>query len=225
MKGVFVTGTGTGVGKSIVSAAIVSRLVAEGVHTAAFKPVVTGLDEPDETWPMDHELLASATGWQESAAVTPYTFGPAVSPHLAAQLADERIEPEQLIAAFVDLAESTDAVVCEGVGGMLVPLSDEPTYSVLDLMIALDLPVVVAAHPDLGTISDTRLTVDRARAEGLEVRAVVLSGWPNEPTVIQLSNRSTLEKQLELPVHVLGLTDPKSIGDAAADLPAADWIG
>lgn len=225
MKGVFVTGTGTGVGKSIVSAAIVSRLTADGVRTAAFKPVVTGLDEPDETWPMDHELLASATGWQDASAVTPYTYGPAVSPHLAAQLADEQIEPERLIAAFVDLAESTDAVVCEGVGGMLVPLAEDPPYCVLDLMVALDLPVVVAAHPDLGTISDTRLTVDRARTAGLEVRAVVLSGWPSEPTVIQLSNRGTLEQLLELPVHTLGLTDPKSIGDAAADLPATDWLG
>lgn len=225
MKGVFVTGTGTGVGKSIVAAAIVTRLVADGMRTAAFKPVVTGLDEPDDIWPADNELLAGATGWQEPAAVTPYTFGPAVSPHLAAQLADERIESERLIAAFVDLAEAADAVVCEGVGGMLVPLADDPPYSVLDLMVALDLPVVVAANPDLGTISDTRLAVDRARSEGLEVRAVVLSGWPGEPTVVQLSNRSTLEQILGLPVHLLGLTDPKSIAAAAADLPAADWIG
>lgn len=225
MKGVFVTGTGTGVGKSIVSAAIVSRLVADGIRAAAFKPVVTGLDEPDESWPMDHELLASTTGWQAQSGVTPYTYGPAVSPHLAAQLADERIESERLMAAFVDLAESSEAVVCEGVGGLLVPLAEDPNYSVLDLMIALDLPVVVAAHPDLGTISDTRLTVDRARAEGLEVRAVVLSGWPSEPTVIQLSNRSTLEQLLGLPVHTLAITNPNSIAEAAADLPAAEWIG
>lgn len=225
MKGVFVTGTGTGVGKSIVSAAIVHRLAGTGQRIAAFKPVVTGLDEPDATWPMDHELLAAATGWQDAACVTPYTFGPAVSPHLAARKAAAPIQPERLIAAFADLAETADCVVCEGVGGMLVPLAEEPAYSVLDLMLALDLPVVVAAHPDLGTISDTRLTVDRARSEGLHVSAVVLSGWPAEPTEIQLSNRETLAALLELPVATLGLTSPESIARAAADLPADDWIG
>lgn len=225
MKGVFVTGTGTGVGKSVVSAAIVHQLAATGQRVAAFKPVVTGLDEPDATWPMDHELLAAATGWQDAAGVTPYTFGPAVSPHLAARKAGVSIEPEHLIAAFADLAESADCVVCEGVGGMLVPLVEAPAYSVLDLMLALDLPVVVAAHPDLGTISDTRLTVDRARSEGLHLSAVVLSRWPTEPTEIQHSNRETLERLLELPVATLGLTSPESLAGAAADLPAADWIG
>lgn len=225
MKGVFVTGTGTGVGKSIVSAALVHQLAVTGQRVAAFKPVVTGLDEADPTWPMDHELLATATGWQTSESVTPYTFGPAVSPHLAAEMAGATIDPERLVAAFADLAESADIVVCEGVGGMLVPLVAEPEYSVLDLMLALDLPVVVAAQPGLGTISDTRLTVDRARAEGLSVSAVVLSGWPSEPTAIQLSNRDTLARLLDLPVATLGLTDPRSIADAAADLAVLDWIG
>lgn len=225
MTGVFVTGTGTGVGKSVVSTAIVHQLVAAGKRVAAFKPVVTGLDEPDPTWPMDHELLATATGWQDAASVTPYTFGPAVSPHLAAEIADAPVEPERLLATYAELATSADCVVCEGVGGILVPLVSAPAYSVLDLMVALALPVVVAAHPGLGTISDTRLTVDRARAEGLEVRAVVLSGWPIEPTAIQLSNKRTLEELLEIPVATLGLTDPDSIAVAAADLPATDWIG
>lgn len=225
MTGVFVTGTGTGVGKSIVSAAIVHQLASSGQRVAAFKPVVTGLDEPDPTWPMDHELLAAATGWQDAASVTPYTFGPAVSPHLAAELAGAAVEPDRLLAAYAELFNSADCVVCEGVGGMLVPLVASPAYSVLDLMIALELPVVVAAQPGLGTISDTRLAVDRARAEGLEVRAVVLSGWPIEPSEIQLSNQRTIEELLELPVVTLGLTDPDSIAVAAADLPATDWVG
>src|SRR5918911_3013334 len=97
MRGVFVTGTDTGVGKTIVAAAICAALAARGRRVAAFKPVVTGLDEPEGDWPRDHELLASvASAGQRPEDVAPLRFGPPVSPHLAADLAGERIEPLEL---------------------------------------------------------------------------------------------------------------------------------
>lgn len=224
LRGLFVTGTGTGVGKSIVSASIVARLNAEGLRTAAFKPVVTGLDEPDAVWPLDHELLSSATGWQPVGTVTPYTFGPAVSPHLAAKLAGETIELAKLEQAFAAAAASAEAIICEGVGGALVPLSLDPPLSVLKLMTQFALPVVVATHPGLGTISDTRLTVDRLHAEGLQVAGIVLSGWPAEPTTMQQSNRESLASLLEIEVHTIPITTPDSLAQAADNLPLIAWL-
>lgn len=229
-KGVFVTGTGTGVGKTVVAASIVAGLTARGHRVAAYKPVVTGLDEPDATWPLDHELLAGATGWQAPRQVAPYTFGPAVSPHLAAEMANRAIDPERLIEEFVQLSAQSELTVCEGVGGLLVPLSLDPPFSVLDLAKRIALPVVVAARPGLGTINDTRLAVERLRSEQLEVAAVVLSGWPSdatsgEPSAVELSNRETIAHLLDVEVAVLKWTTPDDLANAAESLSLASWIG
>lgn len=220
-------GTGTGVGKSVVAAAVVASLAATGRRVAAFKPAVTGLDEPAGRWPMDHVLLAGATGWQTPERVAPYTFGPAVSPHLAAELEGSRIERLVLDGAFRSASEGAEAVVCEGVGGLLAPLSLDPPLSVLDLVVAWGLPAVVAAGPGLGTISDTRLTVDRLRAEDVTVLAVVLSPWPEEPTAVERSNRSAIDRLCGVEVFGLPAATPGALVEAAvmAELPVERWTG
>ena len=186
--GVFVTGTGTEVGKTVVAAAIARTLAAEGKRVAVFKPAVTGLDEGVET---DHALLRRASGSDQSdEEIAPYRYGPPASPHLAAALAGEEIDPERLRQAAAASAEGADAIVCEGVGGLLVPLS--PTYLVRDLAADLGYPVVVVAGPGLGTINHTLLTLESARAAGLEVAAIVLTPWPHAPTEIEASNRETI---------------------------------
>lgn len=223
-RGLFVTGTGTGVGKSVVAASVVASLAATGARVAAFKPAVSGLDEITPGWPPDHELLAEATGWQNPADVTPFTFGPPVSPHLAAEQDGVRITLDALEAAFARVADDADVVVCEGVGGLMVPLASEPPLSVLDFAKAVGLPVVVATHPGLGTISDTRLTVDRLEAEGLDVAAVVISGWPEKPSEMELSNFDTLARLLGVEVATLGVTNASALADAAAHLPVRRWL-
>lgn len=186
-RGVFVTGTGTEVGKTVVAATIARTLAAEGRRVAVFKPAVTGLDEGVET---DHELLRRASGSnQRDEEIAPYRYGPPASPHLAAAMAGEEIDPERLRRAAA-AAEDADAIVCEGVGGLLVPLS--PSYLVRDLAADLGYPLVVVASPGLGTINHTLLTVEAARAAGLEVAAVVLNPWPEDPTEIERSNRETI---------------------------------
>jgi len=205
VRGVFVTGTDTGVGKTVVAASIVATLRARGEPVRAFKPVVTGLDEPDPEWPADHELLARAAGMQPSE-VTPVTFGPAVSPHLAAELAGAGIEPAELVAHARALGEP---LVAEGVGGLLVPLTSG--YSVRDLAVDLALPLVIAARPGLGTISHTLLTIEAARAVGLTVRCVVLTPWPDEPSVMEQSNRATIEQLGGVSVHGLPEVAPNAL--------------
>jgi dethiobiotin synthetase len=218
---VFVTGTGTGVGKTVVAAAIARTLAAGGERVAVFKPAVTGLDELAAGGPQgstagdlaahrregwaDHEALRRAAGSSQSDdEIAPYRFGPPMSPHLAAELAGEEVEPERLRAA-ASAAASADVLVCEGVGGLLVPLT--PGYSVRDLAVDLALPLVIAASPGLGTINHTLLTIEAARAAGLDVAAVVLTPWPDEPDEIERSNRETIATLGKVQVETLPLLD------------------
>lgn len=209
MNGVFVTGTGTEVGKTVVAAALARTLAADGAAVAVFKPCVTGLEEAGES---DHELLRRAAGSDQSdAEIAPYRYGPPVSPHLGAALAGEKIEPARLRAAAAAAAAGAEAIVCEGVGGLLVPLSDG--YLVRDLAVELGYPLAIAAAPGLGTINHTLLTVEAARTAGLEVAAVVLTPWPPQPSEVERSNRETIAalggvEVLTLPW--LDLTAPQS---------------
>jgi len=217
VRGVFVTGTDTGAGKTVVAAAICAALAARGERVSAFKPAVTGLDDPPGEWPMDHELLGGVTG-QDPAVVAPYTFGPAVSPHWAAELAGQAIEPERLVAAA---RAATGFVVCEGVGGLLVPLT--PGYSVRDLAVDLALPVVIAARAGLGTINHTLLTVEAARAVGLQVAGIVMTPWPERPEPIEVSNRETVERLAGVPVSALAPATPDRLAEAGRALPLDEW--
>jgi dethiobiotin synthetase len=188
--GVFVTGTGTEVGKTVVAAAIARTLAAEGKRVAVFKPAVTGLEEEGES---DHALLRRASGSAQSdGEIAPYRYRLPASPHLAAALAGEEIDPERLRQAAQEAAAGADVLVCEGVGGLLVPLS--PTYLVRDLAADLRYPLVVVAPPGLGTINHTLLTLESVRAAGLEVAAVVLNPWPDQPSQIEQSNHKSIAK-------------------------------
>jgi len=207
LTGVFVTGTGTEVGKTVVAAALARTLAAEGKRVAVFKPAVTGLDEEGEA---DHQLLKrAAKSTQSDEEIAPYRYGPPASPHLAAAMAGEEIDPSRLLAAARSAASGADALVCEGVGGLLVPLS--PGYLVRDLAVDLGYPLVVVASPGLGTINHTLLTIEVARAAGLEVAVVVLTPWPERPPAVERSNLETITALGEVEVRTLpwlDLTDP-----------------
>jgi dethiobiotin synthetase len=221
LRGLFVTGTDTGVGKTVLAAALAAALRADGLDVAAFKPAVTGLDEPEPDRPPDHELLAASAG-RPAAEVAPHRFGPAVSPHLAAELAGTALDPAALVAAARGLR--ADVVVVEGVGGLLVPLT--LGYTIRDLAVDLGWPVVIAARPGLGTINHSLLTVEAARAAGLDVRAVVLTPWPGQPSVMQRSNADAIARLGGVEVATLedvGL-DVAQLARAGATLPYARWL-
>ena len=220
LRGFFVTGTDTGVGKSVVSAALTAALTARGLRVAAVKPVLTGLEEPPgpEEWPMDHELLARAAGRSPDEVIL-RTFGPAVSPHLAAELAGEPLDARAIVDGTLAAARDGDIAVVEGVGGILVPIA--PGLDVRELAKALGLPLLVAARAGLGTINHTLLTLEAARAVGLDVRAVVITPWPGEPTVMERSNRETIERLGEVEVLTLPPTSPADLAAAGAALADA----
>lgn len=218
MRGLFVTGTGTGVGKTVVAAAIARTAATGGARVAVFKPAVSGLDDhplSPEVWESaaelpDHALLRLAAGSRQGdEEVAPYRYGPAVSPHLAAELAGERIDPDVLRGGALAATEGANLLVCEGVGGFLVPLTTE--YLVRDLARDLALPVVVVASPRLGTINHTLLTLQAIRGAGLEISAVVLTPWPDQPSAMERSNLETIERLGFVSVETLprlDLSDP-----------------
>jgi dethiobiotin synthetase len=206
-RGIFVTGTGTEVGKSVVAAVIARTAAASGARVRVFKPAVSGLEQGGEP---DHSLLRRASGSsQGDDEIAPYRYGPAVSPHLAAELAGEPIEPERLRAVAAAAASGADLLVCEGVGGLLVPLAG--SYLVRDLARELGLPMVVVAPPGLGTINHTLLTLEAIGAVGLTVRAVVLNPWPSAPSRIERSNRDSIAALGDVDVAVLPALDLQRI--------------
>jgi len=206
-NGYFVTGTGTGVGKTVAAAVTARVLMSLGYSVSVFKPVVTGLDEPGEP---DHVLLRrAAESDQTDDEIAPYRYGPPASPHLAAAQAGEEIDPNRLLRGAAEAAGRAEMLVCEGVGGLMVPLS--PGYLVRDFAQDLNLPVLIAALPGLGTINHTMLTVEAARAKSLLIRGIMLGPWPDEPSAVEISNRDTLEKMAGVEVQTLppmNLSDP-----------------
>ncbi len=228
MRGLFVTGTGTGVGKTVLSAALLAAIAAAGERVSAHKPVVTGVEDPPGEWPPDHELLARIAGMTPEE-VAPLRYGPAVSPHLAAELAGEHADPERIAASAEAALRSADArsavLIVEGVGGLLVPLAEG--FLVRDLAARLGLPLLVAASPGLGTINHTLLTLESASTAGLEVRAVVLTPWPTQPDAMEESNRATIVRFGD--VEVAGLPrvsspDLAALAEAGGELPWRRWL-
>ncbi len=228
-RGCFVTGTDTGVGKTVVAASIVARLRDRGLAVRAFKPLITGLDDAaDPVWPRDHELLAQVAGATPQETMLA-GYGPAVSPHLAAELTGRPTPPvAELAAAARGTAEDPPhaVLVVEGVGGLLVPLG--PGGDVRDLAAALALPLIIVARPGLGTINHTLLTLEAARHAGLAVAGVVLTPWPERPDAMLRSNHETIAQRGQVEVATLGpIAQPQAaaLAAAGASLPLERWLG
>ena len=179
-RGIFVTGTDTGVGKTIVAATLARLLRMNGVKVGVMKPVTSGCPEEDGKLVSDDAvLLCQAAGVELSDDVAPYRLREAVAPSEAARIDGVRIDFSIIKAAFERLVASYDYVIVEGAGGLMVPLSGG--LLVADLAGALELPLLVVARPGLGTINHTVLTCFAARQLGLQVAGVIVNGMPDNP--------------------------------------------
>jgi dethiobiotin synthetase len=168
--GIFVTGTDTGVGKSVVACALLRALVASGVNAVGMKPIAAGID-PAIGVNDDVRALAFAGNVDASLADrNPYAFAEPVAPHLAAAAAHATIDVGTIASAYARLALRADAIVVEGAGGVLVPLDAQ--RDMLDVAGALRLPVLLVVGMRLGCLNHALLSVLAIRARGL-----VLAGW------------------------------------------------
>ena len=180
LRGLFVTGTDTNVGKTVVAAALLHRYRAD-VSLRYWKPIQTGIEQDDDTAEVGRLGRCRPADLLSSGVRLPLP----VSPHLAAQLSACTIRLQPLIDSILAEAHSARWIV-EGAGGALVPVNDSETIA--DLMIRLGLPVVVVAKTTLGTINHTLLTLEALRRRALDVAGVVMVGHPNA------ENRSAIER-------------------------------
>lgn len=178
-----VLGTGTGVGKTVTCAVLLTRY-ARDLHLGYWKPVQTGCDTDSDSLTV-RELSSHAVDILPEA----YAFPEPLSPHLAARLAGAVIDPERILEALVAhaLHDRARSLVIEGVGGLLVPLTDAG-YLLADLCRDMHLPCLLVAESTLGTINHTLLSLEAIRARHLQLAGVVLSG-PENP-----ENRSAIER-------------------------------
>jgi dethiobiotin synthetase len=206
MNGVFITGTDTGVGKTLVAGLLLRQCLQMGVDAVPMKPVQSGaLLRKGRLVAGDLEMtLRLAQGRTEpadEADMSSYRFRHACSPHLAAELAGERISIPKIVTCFRRLARRHRLVLVEGAGGILAPLDRKRTM--LDLAQALELPVLVVARAELGTLNHSLLTARALTGAGLKVLGIVLNRTqPGPTTYIERDNWKTLESMTCLPMIV-----------------------
>jgi len=183
-KGIFITGTDTGVGKTIASAGIAMLLKKRGHSVGVMKPVTSGCVERDgRLVSEDAELLCFAAGVPVTADCAPYLLKAPLAPSVAASKEGVRIDFKVIKDAYLRLAEQFDFVIVEGAGGLMVPLAGGLLMS--DLAAHLGLPIAVVARPGLGTVNHSLLTTFSARNMGLEVKGVIVNRYPQHPDPAQ----------------------------------------
>ncbi|MBU0716594.1 MAG: dethiobiotin synthase [Verrucomicrobia bacterium] len=197
-QGIFVTGTDTGVGKTVVSAALLSVLCSHGVDAVPMKPVQTGATRRCNRWRSpDLDFCLAMAGLKpfplEYARMAPCCFAKACSPHLAAAVAGRRIGFRRINACLSSLQARHATVIVEGAGGVCVPIRGRQTM--LDLMGALDLPVVLVARLGLGTINHTLLSLHDLRRAQVRVLGVVFNATaPGRSDYIERDNIKTITR-------------------------------
>lgn len=190
-KGYFITGTDTGVGKTVVTALLAIILRRQGLRVGVMKPVETGcLRVEDQFAPQDALFLRQISGCTApQALITPYAFAEPLAPAIAAERAGITIEMQHIRQCYQQLLVEHDVVLVEGAGGLLVPLTAQ--LSMHDIAIELDLPVLIVACNRLGTINHTALTVTIA-CQSSQVLGILLNNVQAANDLAMLTNANAL---------------------------------
>ena len=175
--GLFITGTDTGVGKTLIAGAIANILASSGCKTGVFKPVATGCERRREGLvSSDAEFLAfCANSDLPLSVINPITYITPAAPLACEEFENRAVDFEPIAAAYTHICQQSDFVIVEGIGGVRVPVSDD--VDVLDLACCFQLPVVIVARASLGTINHTLLTIDAIQNANLRLAGVVINGY------------------------------------------------
>ena len=209
--GIFVTGTDTGVGKTVVSCAIAANLRTHGMRVGVCKPLASGCRrEREGLVSEDAEALAHFADCRESLSViNPVRYALPVAPAVAAEQSGEAVDFQAIADSLRVLERSSDVILVEGVGGLLVPLDHRnPRYTVLDMAKAVGFPIVVVARALLGTLNHTAMTVKLLRDAGCDVAGVVVNGFDADSAktgdrgldVSMSTNRQWIQKMNGVPI-------------------------
>lgn len=227
MSGLFITGSGTGVGKTLVTCILLHQLRRAGYVARALKPVITGFD-PDSVAETDTgRLLTAMNEPLDKAAIgsiSPWRFAEPISPHMAAAHEGRRLDVGEIIGfcRYAGPAEGNSTLLVEGIGGAMVPLSDDET--VLDWMAGLSWPVLVVAGSYLGSLSHTLTAIEAIRLRGLELAGIVISESEDNPVPVVETAETIGLFAAPAPVIVLPRIDPKYLrAETVPDI--ADHLG
>jgi len=173
-KGIFITGTDTGVGKTWITGILGALLRKNGLNIGVWKPIQSGAERGDPT--ADSYQLKTRSGIEDSESViSPFSFLAPLAPYIASHLENKHISLEDVLNSGKLIFDKYDSVLVEGVGGLAVPVNK--TESIIHLAVRLALPVIVVSRPGLGTINHTLLTIDYARNHGLTVLGVIFNDY------------------------------------------------
>jgi len=232
-RGLFVTGTDTGVGKTVVACALVRGLRGRGLDVGVMKPIETGVD-PD-AGPLDASALRTAAGHADPLdRVCPLQFSLPAAPNVAAAAENRSVDLAQVQRVYKELALRHDWMVVEGAGGLLVPTTDDATMA--DLARDLELPVLVVARAALGTINHTRLTLEEVARRGIGLVGVAISHdhaisgadaanleclrqWLGERLLFEVPSQDdpTVAPELEVPAVTRLIQRREAVADGFAD--------
>ena len=194
--GVFITGTDTGVGKTVITAALAWSLSRAGRSVAVMKPIQTGTSLPGMT---DIEFVETVLGTKyDHEDVCIYKFSEPLSPLAASEISGTRIDTGKITDAYRRLRSAHDVVIVEGAGGLLVPIKED--YLMSDLISDLGLPLIIVARPGLGTLNHTSLTVEAARKRGIDVLGVVINRFPDSPELSERTNPEHIARVTGVPL-------------------------
>ncbi len=175
--GIFITGTDTEVGKTVVSAGLALALKARGIKVGVMKPVATGCHGPEKRLiSSDAVYLFEAAENEYPSLTSPSRYRNPLAPNVAAVLEKREVDLESIRKAYLELQKHYDFIIVEGIGGLLVPLTKD--YFVSNLIREFHLPLVIVARGGLGTINHSLLTVDAAVIRGFDIRGIIFNRVP-----------------------------------------------
>jgi len=201
MNGFFVTGTDTGVGKTIIACGLAAVLKEKRFDVGVFKPLLSGIlrDDPESDTSLLKKMSQTYLSHED---ITPFEFKEPLAPYVAGKLEGKLIGIEEVLHHWEMIRGKHQYFIVEGAGGISVPLGEN--FLVSDLIKALDLPIVIVARPNLGTINHTFLTVQYAKSIGLRITGIVINGISNHPDLAEITNPKLIEELCGVPI--LGVT-------------------
>ncbi|MBZ9686633.1 dethiobiotin synthase [Clostridium estertheticum] len=213
-KGVFIVGTDTDVGKTVVTAGIMHVMRSNGYNAAYFKAALSGaIEVGNELIPGDAKLACEVSNLEEAYVnITPYVYKAAVSPHLAAKIEKKTIDLDVVRERYNYLKEKYDYIIAEGSGGIICPLIDDKRglYALENLIVDLNMSVIIVARAGVGTINHTVLTVKYIESIGIKIKGIIINNYIEN--MICNDNIKMIEKLAKVPIigkfkNIEGLKD------------------
>jgi dethiobiotin synthetase len=197
---VFVTGTDTEIGKTVVAGGLALAFAERGIDVGVMKPTVTGCPmRRGRRVSEDVNFLVKASGCRDdSELVCPYMLRDPLAPEVAAEREGVRIDIRKITRAFKRLVDSHEALIVEGAGGLFVPI--KRNFLMIDMIARLAVPIVIVARPGLGTINHTLLSCEAARGRGIDVAGIIINNYPKKATTAERTNPGVIRRYARPPL-------------------------